>query len=782
VRRNVGKFAKRGKGGNGAMPVRRWRSILRCFVAALACLAAGCFNFGDVDRHAKRLEVRPTNASMPVGRQLLLIATVYDENDNPRRKRRVEWLLEGPGNIVEVDDSGHLSARSSKVDNKYAVSYTDFFEHNLPKGIDNALGQVVHPGQTWCVVSSAVEGQTVVTAYAPEIADSTRNRVMIKAHWVDARWQFPQPVAAKAGTEQVLATQINRQTSSDPVSNYRVRYTILDDGPAAGVYLVSAAKSGTPRTVTAPTDADGVAKVSVAELKPEFGTNRIGIEIMRSDANDPNRLVVVSKSETRIDWQAPQVRLSIDAPQAALINHPLSITYAVGAGAVETVPMMVKAVVPDGWTVVSAEPKATQDGNDLLWSLPALPGSKQQTVQAVFRPTRTGRATVSATVRAGETLRDDKSATLQINEGKLDIALSGPQTALVSENLPYQITVKNPGSGTVTNAKVSAQFDAGLELAAGGRDFSTTIEKLDAGQMQTIALALVPKQAGRSAVKAVVSADGNLGAESPAYGIDVKKADLKVEVFGPQRGYINQEATWTVRVFNPSDLAHSDVKAHVVLPAEVTFRTASNDGKFANGAVDWTVGTAVGKQWTDLTLVGVCNALTSKAVLTASVSGVPLDKRDGEFKPVALNKPVGADQKVESAIEILGVPALHIDVSDSADPVQVGQSVTYTIRVKNTGTLQVNQVEVSAEIPPQLKPVKAFGAATGKIDGQKVSFSAVASIQAGLVSVFTIEAQAVSEGDARFAAEVKSLSLASPIRSEEPTRVLPKNELPRRGP
>src|SRR5262245_21591153 len=59
-------------------------------------------NFADFDPHACRLEVRPLRCTTSVGTQYLVIATVLDDKGQPRRKRRVEWMLEGVGNIVEV--------------------------------------------------------------------------------------------------------------------------------------------------------------------------------------------------------------------------------------------------------------------------------------------------------------------------------------------------------------------------------------------------------------------------------------------------------------------------------------------------------------------------------------------------------------------------------------------------------------------------------------------------------------------------------------------------------
>jgi uncharacterized repeat protein (TIGR01451 family) len=159
--------------------------------------------------------------------------------------------------------------------------------------------------------------------------------------------------------------------------------------------------------------------------------------------------------------------------------------------------------------------------------------------------------------------------------------------------------------------------------------------------------------------------------------------------------------------------------------------------------------------------------------VTATVGGAPLLKRGDDFQPVSMVRPFAAE-KAEAGLEILGIPALQLEVFDSADPVNVGQKITYTIRIKNAGTLPAAQVNIVADLPPQMKPLGAFGITNGKIEGQRVVFPPVDSIRPGLVSVFTIEAQAISEGDGRFRAEVKSLSLGSPITSEEATRILPK--------
>src|SRR5207244_3127084 len=98
---------------------------------------AGRSFFADLDPPAAGIVVSPAETTDAVRTQQVLIATVLDESGNARRHRRVEWMLEGVGSIVEVDGRGALPGRGGKVDNQYAVGFTDVFEHLLSRGNGN---------------------------------------------------------------------------------------------------------------------------------------------------------------------------------------------------------------------------------------------------------------------------------------------------------------------------------------------------------------------------------------------------------------------------------------------------------------------------------------------------------------------------------------------------------------------------------------------------------------------------------------------------------------------
>src|SRR5260370_30861910 len=208
-------------------------------------------------------------------------------------------MVEGAGNIIEVDESGVFPGRGYKVDNKYAVSYTDYHEHRITRGnVDPNDDFVIRPGQTWCVISSAVEGDTHVTVYAPEIANWDTHKVFVSAHWVDAEWALPPPAVNRAGSEHVLTSHVFRHTDRQPLANYRVRYRILEGPPA--LFL----QSRTQEYVAA-SDLSGNASASLVQVSPQPGINRISIEIIRPpDPTAPSGAgIIIGRGETTKDWR-----------------------------------------------------------------------------------------------------------------------------------------------------------------------------------------------------------------------------------------------------------------------------------------------------------------------------------------------------------------------------------------------------------------------------------------------------------------------------------------------
>jgi uncharacterized repeat protein (TIGR01451 family) len=705
------------------------------------------------DRHAVRLAVQPAEVAKSVQSRQVFIASIYDEEGKPRRNRRIEWLLEGAGNIVEVDESGFYPGKGYKVDDKYAVGFTDWLEHTIKRG-DDPEGFLVRPGQTWCIVTSAVEGDTKVTAYAPEIDGLDKNRIVVTTHWVDADWHLPPAVSVRAGAQQTLTTDIFRHSDRRPLANYQVRYRVLD-GPQAGFLPARGAEA------VALSDPNGNASVTLTELELKPGVNRVGIEIVHPSGPGMGAAAgtTIARGETRVEWQAPQIGLSANLPPALPLGQDASYTLLVAnTGQVESQEVTVRSPLPEGLQYVRSKPAAIVDGNQLVWTLPGLPAGGTYQFEIVGRPTRPGPVTAQAAVSTRDGLRDERSIATQVTVPRLDLKITGSESTMIGGAVEYRITVNNSGTGPANNVVLLDEFDAGLEHESKAAKVQKALGTLAPGEIRTESVVLTARQAGKLVNRISASGDGNLKVESQ-HAVNVLRGQLKIELAGPARRYVNQAAAWKINVANTGELALNNVVVKDLLPPGLVFVSATDGGIWAgNGEVAWTIASLPPGQSKTLELKTNCAKLIAKGMNVATA------KTD-----------IGLQVQAEAPIEITGLAVLKVKVRDTADPVAVGGRTSYEIDVINRGTLAGSKLELIATVPPQMKVVGTRGPTQPKVEGDKVIFPALDSLPPGQQIKYGVDVQALQPGKALFQVDVRGPALREPLLEQESTTIYDPN-------
>jgi uncharacterized repeat protein (TIGR01451 family) len=713
--------------------------------------------FANFDKYSVRLEVRPLDAANPVHTQHVLIATVLDCQGNPLRSRRVEWLLEGVGNIIEVDESGFFPGRGYKVDGKYAVSYTDYCEHTITRGNKDPNDDfTIRPGQTWCVVSSAMEGDSHITCYAPGIYEWDKGRVFVSCKWIDANWIFPAGVIVPAGTPQVLTTRIVRHTDKQPLANYRVRYTILDDDPAA-VFAHTRTKEA-----VAVSDLNGNASVTLTEVTPRPGLTHVAMEVIRPpDPTAPSGVgVSLARGDVAVEWLAPAINLSVTGPPTGSRDAQVTYTTTIGnTGKVESRGMLVTQPIPDGLQYVSSQPLAFLDKQQLVWTLKNLAPGQNHAVNAVYKAVRAGTTTCCSTVVTDEGLRDTQCAKTEIGEPRLSVSLAGPPTAQLNAPFKYQITVTNESTSTVTGVNVEATFDKSFK-----HESQASTVRLDLGTLQPKevrpmpALSLTPTAVGHFTTRVSAKADGGLF-DVAEQTVTVQQAQLSVKLIGPARKYVGWDADWQLRVTNDGDVAVNNVQVKNVLPPELSAKTWSDNGKPAPGEVMWDIGELKPHEQKTLTIKTRCDKLAK-----------------GAINRVVATTPGGVTASDEVGVDIFGLPGLHVEIKEAENPVFVGKTVKYVIAVNNTGTTPATELDIKATLPKELKlvPGGTKGPTQANVTDQVITFGRLESLAAQQTIEYQVEAQALAVGDVRFTVEMRSASLANPapVTVQEATRII----------
>ena len=762
------------------------RRLLMLFFAATLCAASGCFGlsqnpsyfphlvpFGDMvqthpkpigpsyyanfDPHAVNIALEPLQMTSQVGSQVVCLATVRDEKGNPRRGRRVDWMVTN-GNIVEVDESGCLPGRGGIFGNR-AYSFTNYSENRLTRGNNNKADDVMlRPGQSWCVITSPVEGDTHLQVYVPGIFNWDQRMKTTIVRWVDAVWEFPPRAVAKFGTEHEFVTKVARHTDRQPLAKYRVRYKIIDGPPA--ILLPSRTQEE-----VAITDLNGMGKVRIAQLAPASGVNRVSVEIIRPpDPTTPSGSgVTIVAGETSVEWLAPDVKLSHVGPPAAPLGQNVSFTTSVkNDGRIDSQWVELTLPIPDGLDFVSSNPPAEPRNGQLVYPFGTLAVGQMHAVQTTFKSKRAGPVRSVALMRTAEGQNDQKDFTSQITTPQLKVDLGAPKTGIIEAPISYTIRLSNPGTGDLDDIQVIAEYVVGLEhdqVKNPTNDpklnvLRTNIKGLKAGESKTETLVLTPKREGPLAVR-VTAMSGGLQDIATAV-VTVQKPNVSLRVSGPNQRYVGRPAEWKIIVKNEGEAEQTGVVVRDRLPAELGFKFASANGSFAGGEVTWNLGSLKPGQEIALDLTTEClkSAAAAEKITQLSADG-------------------GVRFERSSKLQIDGIAALKMELTDLNDPVEVGKNVQYRMILTNTGSAPASKIDVKATLPADLlKAIRAAGPTKETLAGQFITFGRVDNLQPGAKVTFMFECQALKAGRALFRVEYTSELNLQPIFEEEPTTIV----------
>jgi hypothetical protein len=715
--------------------------------------------FSNFDPKAARLELKPDQCSNPTKTHQVVVASVYDQDGDRRRKRRVEWILDGPGFIVEVDESGYAPGRGYVVDNKRAVSYTDLFERKITRGNKDPRDDfTVMPGQTWCIVSCAVEGQTTVTAYAPAIYDRDKSTVTAKLVWSDQQFQFPAPQVSRSGGEVELSTKLNRFEGQNHADGLKVRYRILDGAPASfasrNTSTASYAGSGSQREAEIETDDNGRAPVRLVQPLAQAGKTRIAVEVIKPDGNNGT---VVDRRETTVEWATAQLSVNTQLPKVVGLDRetPILITVS-NTGKSESQPVTLRATLPEGAEYIRSDPEPTvMQGSQLTWTLGPLNGNQKLPVTVTVKPTRKGNLTLSAIAETADGLRSEQRAFAGVDQGNLKCLVEIPESVGPGVRFTSAVLVTNSGSVPAENVTAWLSSDPSIEHTTGNQT-ELNVGILAPGQTKRLEVPLKAKQIGRFPLRAVVTADGGLRNQAEV-GLDVRKSAFTLSISGPDRLAANQDGTFELRVTNAGETA---LKRGSTLrlsgPEMLRLRKAGDRPSRDSADLEWTV---------DAIAPG------GKQVFPFTVQGGDLRSN---LKLQAVLQPLGsAEVRSESVLSIAGEPTLTIEVEEWPASLRLNQQQTLPITIRNRGSGPAKQVELTLIGSSEMKLISGTGPnrTSGRIEGGKITFPIVNELAAGSSAVFELELIGVKAGQARISVEVRAEHLRQPLREDQPLRV-----------
>jgi uncharacterized repeat protein (TIGR01451 family) len=335
-----------------------------------------------------------------------------------------------------------------------------------------------------------------------------------------------------------------------------------------------------------------------------------------------------------------------------------------------------------------------------------------------------------------------------VGEPAIAITKTGPARAQVGDSITYNIEVKNTGTAIAKGVYVIDTVPEGLAYESGSKALRFNVGDLAPNQAKQFPVVLKATQRGEFCNVAEVKTE-NAGEATAKACTVIVESGIEIVKTGPKEQFILKSATYNIVVSNIGDTDLTDVVLTDTAP-EVTTIASASGATIQGDVATWNVGTIKAGEKKSF-VVNLKNATPGNYCNRASV--------------VAAG---GLSDSAEACTVWKGLSALLVELVDDPDPVQVGETTTYTVRVTNQGSADDTNISIVMTFPAELTPITAQG---GTIEGKKVTFPAVARLGSKQAFSYTVRARGTAEGDGRIRAILNSDTLSSPVTSEESTRV-----------
>jgi uncharacterized repeat protein (TIGR01451 family) len=423
-----------------------------------------------------------------------------------------------------------------------------------------------------------------------------------------------------------------------------------------------------------------------------------------------------------------------------------NITYTItvtNAGTDQATGVTVEDILPAGVIFVSdSASQGTFDENTGIWDVGTLDGGQSETLEItvtvdtcdviencaqVLTQDQTDTDSTPGNL-VDETPAEDDEACVTVTPQQADLSLAKTvdnTTPNVGDNVTFTITLTNSGPDDATNVTVSDPIPAGLDFVSSNASQGTydpitgiwDVGTLANGDVATLEITVTVLQTGTLTNCAQVetsdqcdpdSTPGNLVDNTPAeddedcVDISGQQPDLELtKTVDNNSPNVGDDITFTINVTNSGSGDATGVSVSDVLPAGVDFVSSNASvGSFDPNTGIWTIGDLDSGDTETLTIT--VTVLTCDEIINCAQVETE-DQTDADSTP-GNNPFISHDESTfeddEDCVTVIPQQAdLSLTKTANPDSVTVGDNVTFTIEVHNSGPDQATGVTVSDPLP-----------------------------------------------------------------------------------
>ena len=444
------------------------------------------------------------------------------------------------------------------------------------------------------------------------------------------------------------------------------------------------------------------------------------------------------------------IQLDKIMPREAALNEPfdysIKVTNLTNASLTNVV---IVEELPSDFEFVGASPIARKDGNKLFWKIDSLAPKASRQITISGRGTNMTNLEACTTVTHAVQAR----ASVKVVQPQLELTKTAPTEVLLCDPIPVEFVVTNSGTGTAQNVKIIDTLSAGLQTVDGQNEIVIDVGTLAAGQSQHFSSQLRATRTGTYVNKAMVSSASGLVAESIPTVTNVRQPKLKIVKTGPKRQYLGRPLAYEIMISNEGDGPAKNTIVEETIPAGVSSIEATAGAKISGTKLLWELDT-----------------LEPGASRKLRVSYIPTTA--GTLTNSATATAYCAETVTASmSTSVAGIAAIHMEVIDLEDPIEVGSRTTYLITVTNQGSAPDTNIRIVCVLEDKIQYVSSSGATAGSIMGNTISFAPLHSLAPKGRATWRVVVRGVRAGDVRFKVTMSSDRLIRPVEETEATHL-----------
>lgn len=417
-----------------------------------------------------------------------------------------------------------------------------------------------------------------------------------------------------------------------------------------------------------------------------------------------------------------------------------------GVVAIERV--SISHVLPEGFTLVRAEPRQQGVDANPMWSIDKLGPGEEARINLRLKPTKPGDVRSHARV----TFSTSTDTKFKVVQPLLKLVAEIPDTAIVGNQVIMNVSVENPGTGITSNTLLNVKCSEGLVPVS--KSTTYTIGDLNPGEKRSIRLLANVAKLGEHKVTFVTTADNGLRQEA-TMSCKGLGAQLVTSISGPSFRYVNRPATFQVTVKNTGTAAADNVHVRCAVPQTFGFIAAKDFGKFdaASKTVNW-----------------LLNRLEPSQEVKLECELKALDRGSFPVLAAAIGER-GLKSLARHETKVEGIAAILLEVVDVDDPVEVGAETAYEVLVTNQGTDFAKNVSIEVHIPEGLTVTGVKGPTLGEVKNGKIAFKPLQKLAPRADAIYRVKVKGTKAGDFRVSVKAQSDTLDSPVTEQESTKV-----------